>query len=244
VTGDASATLLDHRRIWCERPTLARLYRDEFFARLDAWALPGRILEVGAGPGFYKEHRGDVLTLDIARVPWLDVCGDCLRLPFMSGSFESVVGIDVIHHLRHPVPFLHEAAGVLVRGGRLVLVEPWNSPAARLVYTYAHKEDFDLAWSPEAAGPATGDSPFDGNQAIPFLLFDRYWPVVSEHVPELALLHTERFSFVSYLMTGGFRGVNLLHPQIYDHVLRAERRTQRLWRGIAALRALVVLERQ
>jgi SAM-dependent methyltransferase len=244
VTGDASATLADHRRIWRERPTLARLYRDEFFARLDSWAPSGKIVEVGAGPGLYKEHRGDVVTLDIAPVPWLDVCGDCLSLPFKSASLDSVVGIDVIHHLHDPLQFLREVAGVLRQGGRLVLVEPWNTPAARLVYTYAHEEDFDLGWSPEVARPATGERPFDGNQAIPYLLFDRYWPLVSGQVPELALLHTERFSFVSYLMTGGFRGVNLLRPQIYDHVLRAERRTQRLWRGMAALRALVVVERR
>lgn len=244
MTDDASTTLTDHRRVWSEKPTLARLYRDEFFSRLDRWASPGRIIEVGAGPGFYKEYRGDVVTLDIARAPWLDLCGDCLRLPFRSGSVDSVVGVDVIHHLLQPVEFLHEVACVLRGGGRLVLIEPWNSPAARLVYTYAHNEDFDLTWSPEAPGPATGERPFDGNQAIPYLLFDRYWPMVSKQVPELALLHIERFSFVSYLMTGGFRGVNLLRPQIYDPVLRAERRTQRLWRDIAALRALVVLERR
>jgi SAM-dependent methyltransferase len=242
LTGDASTTLADHRRIWRERPTLARLYTDEIFARLDAWGRAGRVAEVGAGPGFYKEHRGDVVTLDIARAPWLDVRGDCLHLPFKSGSFDTVVGVDVVHHLRHPARFLHEVAAVLRPGGRLVLVEPWNSPVARLVYRYAHDEEFDLGWVPDAAGPATGWRPFDGNQAIPYLLFNRYWPAVSEEVPELALLHTERFSFVSYLMTGGFRGVNLLRPPIYNHVLRAERRTQRLWRNIGALRALVVLE--
>jgi SAM-dependent methyltransferase len=160
-----------------------------------------------------------------------------------SGGFGSVVGIDVIHHLHRPVEFLREVTRVLRPEGRLVLVEPWNSPAARLVYTYAHNEDFDLTWSPETPGPATGERPFDGNQAIPYLLFERHWPEVSKQVPELARLHTERFSFISYLMTGGFRGINLLRPQIYDLVLGAERKTQKFWSGLA-LRAIIVLERQ
>jgi SAM-dependent methyltransferase len=244
VTADASTTLADHRRVWRERPTLARLYRDEFFSRLDRWAPSGRVVEVGAGPGFYQEHRPDVVTLDIVEAPWLNVCGDCLHLPLKRASLDNVVGIDVIHHLPDPMQFLREVTLVLRPRGRLVLVEPWNSPAARLVYTHMHEEDFDLGWSPDDARPATGDRPFDGNQAIPFLLFDRYWPRVATEVPELVLRHTEKFCFVSYLMTGGFRGVNLLRAPIYDHVLRAERRTQRLWRDVAALRALIVLERR
>jgi SAM-dependent methyltransferase len=244
VTVDACATLAQHRRVWRERPTLARLYQDEFFARLDAWAVPGRIVEVGAGPGLYKEHHADVVTLDIVLAPWLDVCGDCLQLPFSPGSLDSIVGLDIIHHLADPVQFLREVALALRRAGRLVLVEPWNTPAARLVYTYAHDEDFDLRWSPVVGGPATGNRPFDGNQAIPYLLFERHWREVSEQVPDLALVHTAPFSFVSYLMSGGFRGRNLLRPWLYDTVLRAERRTQRLWRRLGALRALVVLERR
>jgi SAM-dependent methyltransferase len=238
------AVLLEHRAVWERKPTLARLYRNEFFSRMDTFAPPGRVIEVGAGPGFYKLHRPDVIALDVVRASWLDLCADCLALPFRASSVDAVVGLDVLHHLTDPVRFLIESRRVLRTGGRLVLVEPWNTPMSRFVYTHLHHEEFDLSWSPKAECDATGIAPFEGNQAIPFLVFGRHWPTIALEVTGLDLVHREEFSFLGYLLSCGFRRSNLLPSRAYGPVMRFEHRTARFWRRAAALRSLIVLERR
>jgi SAM-dependent methyltransferase len=47
-------------------------------------------------------------------------------LPFPSGSFDVCVASHVIEHLESPNCFLHEAARVLRRGGKLILLYPWE----------------------------------------------------------------------------------------------------------------------
>ena len=48
-----------------------------------------------------------------------------------------------------------------------------RQPAVVPVYRFLHEEGCDLAVDPLAATPTRGDDPFDGNQAIPTLLFYR-----------------------------------------------------------------------
>jgi SAM-dependent methyltransferase len=237
------SVLDEHRVAWARKPMLARYYREEFFARLRQWASGRHVVEVGAGPGFLKEDWPEVVALDIMDAPWIDIRGDCLALPFRDSALDAIVGLDVLHHLSDPVRFLQEVERVLQPGGRLALIEPWNTALARVFYTRFHREDFDLSWDPRSGVPATGSEPFDGNQAIPSLVFDVHWPTVAPQVPGLSLVHRETFSFVSYLLTGGFSGPNLLPMPLYRPINRIEARTARWWRQTSALRALIVLER-
>jgi hypothetical protein len=97
--------LLEHRRIWEEKPSLAEVYRPWFEALLAEIPPRGRALEVGAGPGFLAEYarrkRADarLLAMDVLQVPWNDLVGDGLRLPVGTGRLDTVLGLDLVHHL-------------------------------------------------------------------------------------------------------------------------------------------------
>ena len=248
IDTQASEQLLRHRRLWEQKPILRRVYNEEFFARLLSFRAPGGLsLEVGAGPGFLKEFAPDILSTDLIWCPWLDAIADAQQLPFRNGSVTNIFGLDMLHHLAAPLSFLREAARILMPGGRLILIEPWITPVSYFIYRFLHQERCDLTetpWQPNQTGSIPAKMAFDGNQAIPYLLFGpRRRPDTLNSLPEFKLLALHPFCFFAYLLSGGFKPMNLLPNFMYPAVSKAERLSTPLWRRAAALRVLVVLEK-
>src|SRR5260370_22622367 len=164
----------EHRRVWEQKRVLRRIYNEEFFARLLSFRKKdGTSVEVGCGPGFFKQAMPGVLSSDLVWCPWIDVVADAQNLPFQTSSVANIFGVDMLHHLAAPMTFLREAQRVLVCGGRLILIEPWVTPFSYLIYTYFHQEDCDLSARPwELAEAKPSDKKrFGGKHAKPYLLF-------------------------------------------------------------------------
>jgi len=153
----------------------------------------------------------------------------------------------MLHHIAMPMAFLKEAERVLARGGRLILVEPWVTPFSFVIYRYLHQEDCDLSADPFAdAKPerAAAKKAFDGNQAIPYLLFRRRSRAKTmAFVPQLAIAEMEQLCLFAYLLSFGFKPLNLLPESLYPGVAKLEQATKPLWRRMASLRILLVLEK-
>jgi SAM-dependent methyltransferase len=248
IDTQAQEQLLRHRRVWEQKPILRRVYKDEFFARLLASRKPnGMSVEVGAGPGFFKQFSPGVLSTDLIWCPWLDAIADAQQLPFRASSVTNVFGLDMLHHLATPMTFLGEVSRVLVPGGRLILVEPWITPFSYFIFRFLHQERCDLSetpWLSNASGKASEKMAFDGNQAIPYLLFGPgHRANTLNSLPEFRLLPLEPFCLFAYLLSGGFKPMNLLPESLYPAVSKFERATSKLWRRLAALRVLLVLEK-
>lgn len=248
IDTQAQELFLRHRRVWERKPILRRVYHEEFFARLLSFRKPtGLSLEVGAGPGFFKQLAPDILSTDLVWCPWLDAVADAQQLPFRTDSIANVFGLDMLHHLATPMTFLHEASRILIPGGRLILVEPWITPFSYFIFRFLHQERCDLSetpWLLNQPGSIREKVAFDGNQAIPYLLFGpRHRSDTLNSFPELRLLALEPFCLFAYLFSGGFKTMNLLPAFIYPALSKFERATWPLWRRIAALRVLLVLEK-
>jgi SAM-dependent methyltransferase len=250
VASDSQAheTLLRHRGVWEQKPGLRRVYNEEFFARLLASRKAGgTCIEVGAGPGFFKQLLPEVISTDLVCSPWLDVVADAQKLPFRNDSVTNVFGLDVLHHVAAPLSFLQEAERILVPGGRLILVEPWITPFSYLIYRFFHQEDCDLSvlpWKADDPSLFPSKKAFDGNAAIPYLLFaGQNRSMTFESLPRLRPVVIEPFCLFAYLLSFGFKSTDLLPESLYPSISRFERATLPLWRNAAALRVLVVLER-
>ena len=240
------ARLEEHRRLWAEKPLLARVYAP-WFERLVAEAARGaRVVEVGAGPGtlraFARAHRPDLrwLATDLEPVPWNDVAADAGRLPVRDGAAQAVLGLDVLHHLPDPAAFFSEAARVLGPGGRLALVEPWISPLSWPIYRFLHEEDCRLGVDPWRPFPAD-KAGFDGDAALP-------WRIVRDARAEdwrrfrLGPPRITRLNAFAYLLSLGFRQASLLPEALVGPAQRLDQWTAPLAR-LAALRAFLVWER-
>jgi SAM-dependent methyltransferase len=237
-----------HRRVWEQKPVLRRIYKEEFFARLLSFRKnDGVSVEVGAGPGFFKQTLPSVISTDIVWCPWLDAVADAQKLPFQSSTVANIFGVDMLHHVSSPMTFLLEAQRILLPGGRLILVEPWVTPFSYFIYRYFHQEDCDLSTHPWELGDCCvtpGKKAFDGNQAIPYLLFGpRHRSRTFGALSVLTPLVIEPFCLFAYLLSMGFKPASLLPPFLYPAVSKIEHVTRPLWRRFAALRVFLVLEK-
>jgi SAM-dependent methyltransferase len=105
------------------------------------WSLPGPILDLGAGLGFFVEAAtawglscegldGSPSAIEIAlrRAPHLPLRHHLLHdpLPFAQRSFQTVVCNQVIEHLgsQNAASLLIEIRRILVEGGKLLLFSP------------------------------------------------------------------------------------------------------------------------
>jgi len=99
---------------------------------------PKRILDLGCGTGWLSKvlstNGHHVVGIDVSS--WLIknaisstsqnslfLVGDCMNLPFKSGTFDAIVGIGVLHHLAIEKG-LSECLRVATPGATLLLMEP------------------------------------------------------------------------------------------------------------------------
>ncbi len=240
---EAAILLEDHRRLWDKKPGLRAVYR-HLHEQIDRWVVPGRVLEVGAGPGRLSLRTSDVLKTDIVGLPWLDFVSEATSMPVRDGVLDTIVMVDVLHHLSHPRRFFDEATRVLRPGGRVVMIEPAITPTSWFFYKFLHPEPVRMRVDPMAEQPHSSADPFDANQAIPTLLFKRGRGIqaMQRDFPELRLTRTAYLSLFAYALSGGFREWNLLPARIARWILRLEDRITPLLGRLLAFRLLVVLE--
>lgn len=240
--------LHQHRRLWRSKPVLARVYEPWFDALLAAAPRGSRVLEVGAGPGFLgaeaRSRRPDLcwIASDLHPAPWNALAADAGRLPLAAASVDTVVGLDVLHHLAAPLDLFRETARVLRPGGRLALVEPWITPFSWVIYRFFHQEDCRLSVDPWHPFPAGGSKDsFDGDAAVPWKMLREtaggLWRELGLSPPGVA-----RWNAFAYLLSLGFRPASLLHPSLARPAMAFDRATQPL-APLTALRALLTWER-
>ncbi|MCP4249019.1 MAG: class I SAM-dependent methyltransferase, partial [bacterium] len=141
---DALAGLARHAQAWQRKPLLRELYQ-EFYDLIDRWRsdAPGRDVELGSGQAEYRRHRPGTLCCDLMPFPWLDFSADACRLPVTDGGVANLTMIDVLHHLAYVRRFFAETTRILAPGGRMILLEPYVSPASWPVYRFLHREPCD-----------------------------------------------------------------------------------------------------
>ena len=234
---------LDHRRVWRDKPVVRTIYGD-FYRRIGEWLVPGRTLELGCGSGNFKEGHPDVTAVDVRPAPWVDVVADAHELPFRDESLSNVVLIDVLHHLAEPRRFLEQVERALVPGGRVVMIEPAVTAASWFFYRFLHPERLDATVHPLAeADERLRDDPYDGNQAIPTVLFGKLRADLERALPRLTVRHQAFLSLFAYPLSGGFRQWTLVPQAAAAPLLKLEDRLLPVVGRWAAFRMLVVVER-
>jgi len=226
-----------HRAIWAARPELRAVYQ-EWFAQLLRWVEGLHpMVEIGAGPGFFKAYCPQLISTDVIPTPYVDVVCDAGSLPFQSGSVGALVMVDVLHHLPKPLEFLAEAGRILHPGGRLAMIEPWITVPSYLLYRYFHHEDCSLAVDVRRPFGELGKEAFDGNAAIPFKLLKQLEPGALS----LRVLQATHFLGLSYLATLGFKRARPI-PQTLLGMARVCERFLSPLRKFVATRILIVWE--
>lgn len=235
--------LRQHHAVWEQKPILRLLYT-EWYKEITWWLQPGKTLEVGGGTGNLKEFSQDVLCTDITRLPWLDAVTDAQFLPFLANSLDNIVLFDTLHHIENVTLFLDEALRTLRPYGRIVIMDPYISWLSWPIYHFLHPEPVDFSHNPLHLRATQCDrKPFDANQAISTLLFERSYDEFRAHYPQFEMRLRRRMALFAYPLSGGFEHPSLVPMRWVRPLLRIENALSVLSRFLA-FRILVVLEKQ
>ena len=235
--------LYRHRAVWQQKPVLRHLYADWYRAMVP-WLVPGPTVELGGGTGNLKEHVPEVYCTDVVALPWLNLVVDAQRLPFQSESLGNLVLFDCLHHIESVARFFDEAQRTLRVGGRIIIMDPYLSWLSWPIYRWLHPEPVDVREDLLARKtPRAGRRPFDANQAVATILFERDRSGFHSHYPGLCIQHLRRMACAAYPLSGGFDHPSLLPQWLVTPMLRLEHHLEKLGRFLA-FRLFVVIERR
>ena len=235
--------LEDYCLRWEKKKSLRLIYQD-LYQQMAQFSLPGFSLEIGGGIGNLELPQGDILRIDIQKSPGVQVVADAHYLPFCNGAFSNIYLFDVLHHLECPLVFLAEAQRVLRPGGRVIMIEPGITPLSHLLYRMGHEEPVDLTWHPkEFCKPNPKKNPYESNQAIPTLLFNKYHAFMGRAGISMRVLENRWLSLFAYPLSGGFKSWSLIPSSWVRPILKFERWLLPKVGNKMAFRLMIILEK-
>ena len=217
---DPQRTLI-HKEIILEKPFLKKLYTEwyRYFVK-KSQIVEGSYLEIGSGGGFLKNVFPKVITSDILELDTVDIICDAQQLPFNNESLAAIMMLNVFHHIPKPYQFLEEAQRTLVPKGRIIMIEPANTPFAKFIYTHFHHEDFDPNGDMEIA---EGKPLSYSNQALPYIYFKREKEAFVHNFPLLKITHLNYHTPFAYLLSGGLSKPSILPGFLYEFIRSLEK---------------------
>ncbi len=233
--------LAERRKIWKSKPILQRLY-SRWYGLIKEARKPGRTLELGGGSGSLKEFLPEAITSDIVFAPWLDAVMDAHDLPFKEESLDNVVLFDVLHHLAAPADFFFEVERVLRAEGRAIIMEPYVSWLSYPVYRFLHQEGMKWDMNPFLDQRLERKEPFEGNQAVPTLIFRKQREKFFEIFPRLKIVQQKTMDILLYPLSGGFHQRSFCPVILWRFFEGMEKRLHPLNRYLA-FRLFLVLEK-
>jgi len=239
---DDPNTTIKNRALIRRKSFLNKVYR-KWYGYFLAYRkdLPeGKLLELGSGAGFLEELMPDVITSDIMPLPDVDMQLDAQELPFGDAELAGIFMIDVLHHMQDCRQFFKEADRCLVQGGKLVMIEPANTPVARFIYQNFHHEEFDpsAGWTlPSEGGPLS-----NANGAIPWIVFDRDIQQFKENFSRLQVETKKLHTPMLYLLSGGLSRRSLV-PGFSFPIFNAMENIFSFMNPITAMFQLIVIKK-
>jgi SAM-dependent methyltransferase len=220
---DAAEATEAHREYIRRKSFLRRIYLEHyrFFASEISGLPAGIAVELGSGGGFLRDVIPEVLTTDVVPLSTVQAVVSATALPFRDGSVRAILMINVLHHVQDPERFFAEATRCLAPGGKIVMVEPADTPFSRFVYTRFHHERFDPdmpGWRLPAGGRLSS-----ANDALPGIIFERDRELFRSRFPELSVERFEHIMPISYILSGGVKPWALLPGAAYPVVRAIER---------------------
>lgn len=238
---DDPATTALRRDVVRSKPFLMSIYREWYQMVADAIPsereVPGRVLELGSGAGFFNGFVPDAITSEVFACPGIDLVLDAHRMPLADRSLRAVAMTDVLHHLPDVRRFFAEAARCVAPGGAVAMVEPWVSAWSKVIYTKLHHEPFEpdaVEWAFPASGPLSG-----ANGALPWIVFERDRAVFEHDFPQWRIERVKPLMPLRYLVSGGISMRSLVPGALFGPL----RAIENALGGRAAMFAHVVLRR-
>lgn len=221
------------------KPFLRKLYEEWYRDIATHFPSDAQVLELGSGAGFLKEFIPQLITSELFSTPGAERVIDAQAIAMAEASLDGIVMTDVLHHIPDCSSFFHEAARVIRPGGRVVMIEPWNTTWSRWVYQHLHHEPFEpdaREWRIPISGPLSG-----ANGALPWIIFQRDRALFEASHPQWRIVRILPIMPFAYLLSGGVSLRSFLPGWMYQPVRLLEQRCNEASR---AMFAMITLKRQ
>ena len=164
--------------------------------------LDGMNLELGCGASFINDIIKNVKKSDVFLNANTDFKIDAMEVGLeFENKISNLILVNVFHHISNPELFLRSAEKSLLKGGRIIMVEPSNNIWSRLVYKLVGHEKFDteqINWEFQSNDPL-----LDSNQALSWIIFNRDFKRFKKLFPKFSVLKKKSMMPLSYLLSGG-----------------------------------------
>jgi SAM-dependent methyltransferase len=219
---DLPQTTIDSEKVIHQKKFFEKLYSDFYLTfKKNSHNVPrGKKLELGSGAGFIKQVIPDVITSDIIKLPMCDRVVSAEKLPFKNTSLSAIYLLNTFHHIKNPIRALNEFERTLKKGGKVIMIEPYNSLWGSFIYKYFHYEGFDATvkqWKINGQGPLS-----DANNAMPWIVFERDQIKFKKRFPRLVIEVLEPHTPIRYLLSGGLKKPQLIPTFLFSSITLLE----------------------
>ena len=202
-----------------------------------------KILELGSGGGNIKKVIKECITSDQFKNKNIDRIENIYKINFKKNSISNIILIDVFHHLQFPSLALKEIHKVLIKNGRIIMVEPAMGLIPRIVYKIFHYEpngfNLRIKWNNIPKKIPLSNQYFAA-QSIPWrAFFLKELNLKSKYSIKLI----KPFSDFAFLLSGGY-SYKALYPKIlYSLINLIDKILTYVSIRIFSARMLIVLEK-
>ena len=219
---EVESTVL-HRNIIKKKGFLYKLYLEYYgIFKENIKDIPGGLrIELGSGGGFLKEMINDVITSDVLELPNVDKVFFGEKIPYPEESVAAFFLLGTLHHIKEPDKFFSEVKRCLKPGGKIIMIEPANTPLSRLFYKYIHHEQFDEKkdnWKVSGEGRLA-----DSNIAMPWMIFIRDREKFLTKYPDLEIFQISNHTPFRWFLSGGLSYIQFVSSTSFGFFTNIER---------------------
>ena len=202
-----------------------------------------KILELGSGGGNIKKVIKECITSDQFKNKNIDRIENIYKINFKKDSISNIILIDVFHHLQFPSLALKEIHRVLIKNGRIIMVEPAMGFIPRIVYKIFHYEpngfNLRIKWN-DIPKKIPLSNQYFAAQSMPWrAFFLKELNLKSKYSIKLI----KPFSDFAFLLSGGY-SYKALYPKIlYSLIKLIDKILTSISIRIFSARMLIVLEK-
>ena len=202
-----------------------------------------KILELGSGGGNIKKVIKECITSDQFKNKNIDRIENIYKINFKKNSISNIILIDVFHHLQFPSLALKEIHKVLIKNGRIIMIEPAMGFIPRIVYKIFHYEpngfNLRIKWN-NIPKKIPSSNKYFAAQSIPWrAFFLKELNLKSKY----SIKSIKPFSDFAFLLSGGY-SYKALYPKIlYSLIKLIDKILTSISIRIFSARMLIVLEK-
>ena len=202
-----------------------------------------KILELGSGGGNIKKVIKECITSDQFKNKNIDRIENIYKINFKKNSISNIILIDVFHHLHFPSLALKEIHRVLIKNGRIIMIEPAMGLIPRIIYKIFHYEpngfNLKINWN-HIPKKIPSLNQYFAAQSMPWrAFFLKELNLKSKY----KIKYIKPFSDFAFLLSGGY-SYRALYPKIlYSLIKLIDKILTSISIRIFSARMLIVLEK-